>query len=99
LKWEKQEQSFDAKVQDKEVTATYRFTNTGRQRVKIESVDTSCGCTTAALSKTDYSPGESGEITATFKFEGRTGRQEKAIMVATSTDVTTTNISAAGCEH
>jgi len=86
LAWSTTEQTFNSKQQDKEVVAKYKFTNTGAKPIKIENVRTSCGCTTAALSKTDYAPGESGEIEAKFTFSGRTGKQEKAIMVTTSAD-------------
>ncbi len=84
LAWETTEQTFNSKPQDKEVVAKYKFTNTGQKAIQIQNVRTSCGCTTAALSKTNYAPGESGEIEAKFIFSGRTGRQEKAITVATS---------------
>jgi hypothetical protein len=84
LAWATTEQTFNSKPQDKEVVAKYKFTNNGTKPIKIQNVRTSCGCTTAALSKTDYAPGESGEIEARFTFSGRTGKQEKAIMVATS---------------
>jgi hypothetical protein len=84
LTWENPEQTFNSKPQDESVVAKYRFTNTGKQSLKIENVKTSCGCTTAALTKTEYAPGESGEIEAKFVFSGRTGRQEKAITVTTS---------------
>ena len=84
LTWEKTEQSFDATPQDKSVVARYKFTNTGSTPIKIQSVLTSCGCTSAALSKTDYAPGESGEIAANFVFGAHTGRQTKSIMVSTS---------------
>ena len=84
LAWENPEQTFNSKPQDQSVVAKYRFTNNGKESIKIENVRTSCGCTTAALTKTEYAPGESGEIEAKFVFAGRTGRQEKAIMVTTS---------------
>jgi hypothetical protein len=84
LAWETTEQTFNSKPEDKEVVAKYKFTNTGAKTVKIENVRTSCGCTTTALNKTDYAPGESGEIAAKFTFSGRTGRQEKTIIVTTS---------------
>jgi Protein of unknown function (DUF1573) len=84
LTWESTEQSFNSKPQDEFVTAKYKFTNTGKQPIKIQNVRTSCGCTTTALTKTEYAPGESGEIQARFTFAGRTGQQEKAIMVVTS---------------
>ncbi|MBV8141789.1 MAG: DUF1573 domain-containing protein [Verrucomicrobia bacterium] len=84
LAWETTEQTFNCKPEDKEVVAKYKFTNAGTKAIKIENVRTSCGCTTAALNKTDYAPGESGEIDAKFTFAGRTGPQQKEIMVTTS---------------
>jgi hypothetical protein len=84
LAWEKSEQSFSAKPQQESIVAKYRFTNTGTEPVTIEKVQTSCGCTTAGLKKTEYAPGESGEIEAKFTFGGRIGKQEKAILVTTS---------------
>jgi hypothetical protein len=84
LAWETTEQTFNSKPQDKEVVAKYKFTNSGHTPIKIENVRTSCGCTTAGLNKTDYAPGESGEIEAKFTFSGRTGKQEKTITVDTS---------------
>jgi hypothetical protein len=84
LKWENPEQSFLPQLQDKQVVARFRFTNVGTMPVTINDVHTSCGCTTAALQKKQYAPGESGEIDATFQIAGRTGHQEKAIYVTTS---------------
>jgi Protein of unknown function (DUF1573) len=86
LTWETTEQTFNSKQQDKEVLAKYKFTNSGPKPITIQNVRTSCGCTTAGLKKTEYAPGESGEIEAKFTFSGRTGKQEKAITVETSAD-------------
>lgn len=84
LTWEKTEQTFYATPEDGSVVARYKFTNTGSKPIKIQSVLTSCGCTTAALAKNEYAPGESGEIAANFVFGGHTGSQYKRIMVSTS---------------
>ncbi len=84
LTWETTQQTFNSKPKEQFVTAKYKFTNTGTEPIKIENVRTSCGCTTAVLKKTDYAPGESGEIESRFTFSGRTGKQEKAIVVQTS---------------
>jgi uncharacterized protein DUF1573 len=84
LKWDNPEQSFVPKPLDRQVVAKYRFTNIGTMPVTINEVRTSCGCTTAALDKKRYAPGESGEIDATFEIAGRTGHQEKSIFVTTS---------------
>src|SRR5262249_33390756 len=84
LVFDQPEQSFKTKPEQEMVVAKYRFTNTGKESVRIENVQTSCGCTTAALKKNDYAPGELGEIEAKFSFGGRVGKQEKAILVRTS---------------
>lgn len=84
LKWDNPEQSFVPKLLDTQVVAKYRFTNAGTVPVTINDVRTSCGCTTAALKKKEYAPGESGEIEAKFEIGGRTGHQEKSIFVITS---------------
>jgi Protein of unknown function (DUF1573) len=84
ITWDKTEQTFDATPQDKAVIARYKFTNTGNKPIKIQSVLTSCGCTTATLTKKEYAPEESGEIVAQYTFFGHTGRQDKSIMVSTS---------------
>ena len=84
LTWDKTEQTFYATPEDGSVVARYRFTNTRSKPIKIQSVLTSCGCTTAALAKNEYAPGESGEIAANFVFGGHTGSQYKRIMVSTS---------------
>jgi Protein of unknown function (DUF1573) len=84
LKWEQVEQTFAPGPLDKQVAAKYRFTNIGTAPVSIKDVRTSCGCTTAALKKWEYAPGESGEIEANFQFAGHIGHQEKWIFVTTS---------------
>ena len=84
LTWEQTEQTFDAAPEDGSVIARFKFTNTGAKPIKIQSVLTSCGCTTAALAKNEYAPGESGEIDTRYAFYGHTGRQDKRIMVSTS---------------
>jgi len=84
LTWDKTEQTFSATPQDEAVVAKFKFTNTGSKPIKVRSVLTSCGCTTATLTKKEYAPQESGEIEAQFTFFGHTGRQDKSIMVETS---------------
>jgi hypothetical protein len=83
LKWDTTEQTLKAKPGDREIVATYRFTNTGTTAVTIDNVHTSCGCTTAALTRNDYAPGESGQIVARMDIGNRTGHQEKSIVVTT----------------
>ena len=84
LTWENPEQTFNAKPEEKSIIAKCRFTNNGKGPVRIEEVKTSCDCTMAVLTKTEYAPGESGEIEVKFSFGGRTGSQVNTISVTTS---------------
>ena len=92
LKWDTMEQTLKAKPGDREIVATYRFTNAGTTPITIDNVHTSCGCTTAALTKNDYAPGESGQIVARMDIGSRTGHQEKSILVTTKQDPKTPTV-------
>src|SRR5258708_22760103 len=85
LRWETRELEFSPPIDQKEVIADFRFQNVGQSEIKITSVNTSCGCTTAALEKNAIAPGEKGEIKATFSVGERAGLQQKTILVE-STD-------------
>jgi hypothetical protein len=83
LQWDSMKTEVQACSGDQEATAVFSFRNTGKFPVTINSVSTSCGCTTAELAKNTYAPGETGEIKARLQLRGLTGHQEKWIMVAT----------------
>lgn len=70
--------------EDKAVTAHFAFKNTGNEPVTIKRVVTSCGCTTAKLTKNTYAPGESGDIEVRFSFGGRRGAQRKLVSVTSA---------------
>ena len=91
LTWENPEQTFNSKPQDAVGGGEVPIYQYRQSALKIQNVKTSCGCTTTALAKTEYAPGESGEIEAKFIFAGRTGKQEKAITVTTSAAPRTTD--------
>jgi len=84
LHWDALEQDQKAKPGDKEAVAKFHFVNAGPSAIKIVNVRTSCGCTTAALAKDQFAPGEAGDIQARFDFGSHTGHQEKTIAVTTS---------------
>ncbi|HEX8296675.1 MAG TPA: DUF1573 domain-containing protein [Chthoniobacteraceae bacterium] len=83
LKWEKPWQEFDRTPEDGHLATKFSFKNTGPNIVKIKGVKSSCGCTSAALEKKVYAPGESGEILAKFTFGSRRGTHRKQIVVTT----------------
>jgi len=61
----------------------FKFTNTGTDTLIIQDVKPSCGCTTIALERSSYAPGESGEIDTVWEPKGH-GRQSKTITVRTN---------------
>lgn len=83
LTWQSQRIELVAKPSDKEITGVFHFTNSGDRTVTITSAQSSCGCTTASLTKNSYAPGESGEIKAIFSIGDRVGVQEKSVFVVT----------------
>jgi len=83
LFFEKETLNLKAEVSAKQAFASFKFTNSGAYPVEITNVKTSCGCTTAKLAKTVYSPGESGSIEATFNIGNRKGSHSKRITLST----------------
>lgn len=60
----------------------FKFVNKGSTPLKIEKVTTSCGCTAATTNgKEEYGKGEEGSIHVSFNTRGRSGVQEKTLMV------------------
>ena len=70
-----------------QVTGEFEFKNVGKDKLIIQSIQPSCGCTgVIANEKKEFLPGETGKIKFTFNTEGRGGMNEKTITV-TSNDV------------
>ena len=69
------------------VTTSFRFTNTGTATLKIERIESSCGCTVPALEKLEYAPGESGEVTVEFDPRRREGPQNRAVTIVSNDPV------------
>lgn len=81
LRWDKKTIELQPAAEEKTAKAEFVFTNTGKQPVTIDSVKSSCGCTTVALEKKTYQPGEKGHITGVFTMGSRRGDQSKSIRV------------------
>jgi hypothetical protein len=82
LTFAEEKHDFGTVKQGPQVTGTFDFTNTGRDKLIIKSVSTSCGCTGAMVDeKKEFSPGEKGKIKFTFNTEGRSGINEKSITI------------------
>lgn len=83
LTWDDKSIQLSAASDTREAAAAFMFKNTGESPITVLSTKTSCGCTTATLSRTTFEPGESGQIDVAFAFGERTGRQSKTIVVTT----------------
>lgn len=55
------------------VTTTFAVSNQGNGPLLIESVTTSCGCTTAQISSQTIAPGASADLTVTFDPQAHAG--------------------------
>lgn len=63
----------------------FKFTNTGKAKLVIQYVHTSCGCTVADYTKDYIAPGGTGVITVTYNGEGKMpARFKKSIQVFTN---------------
>jgi hypothetical protein len=63
------------------VKHAFRFTNTGQNPLMIARADVSCGCTVPQFPKESIAPGKDGEIIVQFNSAGKSGKQQKNILV------------------
>ncbi|HJY62918.1 MAG TPA: DUF1573 domain-containing protein [Ignavibacteria bacterium] len=66
-----------------EVVYEIKFKNTGDSDLKITSVSTSCGCSSALTSSDNIAPGSEGTIKFTFNGQGF-GKVTKAVYIVTN---------------
>ncbi|MEI8341714.1 MAG: DUF1573 domain-containing protein, partial [Verrucomicrobiota bacterium] len=83
LKWNRKFADLHASPEDNQVEVRFPFVNAGNYPVTVQKLKSSCGCTTASLSKASYAPGERGEVVALFEIGNRTGFNEKNVTVTT----------------
>ena len=83
LKWEREFVDLRASPEDERVEIRFPFKNEGQKPVTVKKLKTSCGCTTATLSKLTYQPGERGVVVALFEIGNRVGFNDKNIQVTT----------------
>ncbi len=81
--WERTVVEYQATLGESVVVGVFPF-RVEDKAVTIESIRTSCGCTTTKLEKMSYGPGETGEIVAHFELGSRVGPQQKFISLKTN---------------
>ncbi len=63
------------------VKHAFRFKNTGNNPLMIAKTDVTCGCTVPEFPMESISPGSDGEITVVYNSAGKSGSQEKSIII------------------
>jgi len=94
---DKKKHDFGTILEDSENKVSFALTNTGQNPLIIESVDVSCGCTTAKKPEKPIAPGETDEIEVIFHPKpGQLDKQHKTITITANTDpkITTLEIEA-----
>lgn len=72
---------FQSISQGQVVKHAFRFKNTGQNPLMIAKTDVTCGCTVPYFPEEPIAPGQEGEITVEFNSAGKSGIQEKNIIV------------------
>ncbi|MEN6308766.1 MAG: DUF1573 domain-containing protein [Anaerohalosphaeraceae bacterium] len=66
----------------------FKFSNAGKSLLKIDHVQSTCGCTVPELTKKEYAPGESGVIEITFHAPSYAGATSKHLYVISNDPMT-----------
>ena len=76
--------SFGEVKEGEKVSHEYKFTNTGKTPLIINSVNASCGCTTPYYPKQPINPGEDFTIDVVFDTSSQPGMQHKVITMVSN---------------
>jgi outer membrane biosynthesis protein TonB len=63
----------------------FEFTNTGKTPLIISSASATCGCTVAEYPREAIAPGKNGVIKVSFNSAGKSGTQQKTVILHTNT--------------
>ena len=85
IKFDDLNYDFGAVKQGENLEHVFKFTNSGKGTLVINSVQPSCGCTGVVMNeKKEFAEGEAGEIKITFNTQGRQGVNTKTVSVNTN---------------
>ncbi|MEJ8802492.1 DUF1573 domain-containing protein [Pontibacter sp. H249] len=87
---------FGTVKQGEVVEHTFKFTNTGKSPLIIESATATCGCTVPKSPDMPIAPGETGEIKVNFNSTGKAGMQAPVITVRANTVPNITQVTLKG---
>jgi hypothetical protein len=78
--------------QGDEVKHIFKFKNTGKTNLIIETATAPCGCTVPSWPKEPIAAGASGEIEVKFNSTGKEGVQNKVVTITANTVPSTTTV-------
>ncbi|GAB3194582.1 putative cupredoxin-like copper-binding protein [Pontibacter aydingkolensis] len=87
---------FGTVKQGEVIEHTFKFTNTGKSPLIIESATATCGCTVPKSPDKPIAPGETGEIQVNFNSTGKVGMQSPVITVRANTVPNITQVTLKG---
>ena len=73
--------SFGSVTAGQKVSHTFRYKNTGSNPLIICKADVTCGCTVPKIQDGSVTPGADGELVVEFNTAGKSGFQQKNIIV------------------
>lgn len=91
-----QNYQFDTIAQDSILLHDFVFKNMGEKALEIQSVEASCGCTTASYPFVLIGSGEEGKITVRFDSKGRQGKQKALVRVFSNAEIAEQSLSMQG---
>lgn len=92
IKFETMEHDFGKIKQGDKVKYAFKFTNSGKEPLVINSAKGSCGCTVPNYPKEPIAPGATGVIDVEFNSAGKSGNQSKTVTISANTDPNPTRL-------
>ena len=85
IEFDQMKHNFGKIKEGEKIAHSYKYKNTGKNPLKISNVKPSCGCTTPDWTKDPIPAGGEGYIKVEFDSKGKTGVQNKSVMVSANT--------------
>ncbi len=84
IEFDRLSHDFGTVKEGKVLETTFWLRNTGKTRLTIYDIETTCGCTATTLGLRKLEPGESTQLKVVFHTKGRQGQQTKVIKIKTN---------------
>jgi hypothetical protein len=86
MSFQETEYDFGTIKEGEVVEHIFKFTNTGKTPLVIESASASCGCTAPDWTKAPVAPGEQGQVKVRFDSRNKPGQQSPTVTIRANTE-------------